>query len=148
MKNIASIILLVFISSTVLQAEELKWHTWKEGYEKAIKEDKTMVVFIQTTWCHWCKRMNDKTYNEEGVVSLINKDYIPIKFNPEDKETYTYNGKEYNGMELLAKLTDGEFMGIPATLFLSSSSDKSVLEGGFITAEGFKELLGEHISME
>ncbi len=40
MKKFIVLFLLVFINGSVLNAQEVKWYSWEEGYEKAKKEDK------------------------------------------------------------------------------------------------------------
>ena len=141
MKKVAVIFLFVFCVGNMISAEEVKWLSWAKGYELAKKENKTMMVFVQTSWCHWCKRMNDKTFSNGDVSSLISKNLIPVKLDPESKDKYTYEGKEYSSSELLGVLSDNNFRGIPATIFYNPKTKSSNLEVGFIEAKEFKKIL-------
>jgi thiol:disulfide interchange protein len=42
---------------------ELKWYGWNEGYAKAVKEGKIVLVDAYTDWCGWCKKMDRDTYS-------------------------------------------------------------------------------------
>ncbi len=90
----------------MLNEQTLEWYSWGKGYEKTIEEDKTILVFVHASWCHWCKRMFDKTYPKEEVKSLIIKNYVAVKFDIEKEEKYMYKEEEYKENKLLGVLTD------------------------------------------
>lgn len=144
MKKLIAIFFTVFIAYSFGQAQEIEWYSWKDGYKIAKKENKKMLVFVQTDWCHWCKRMEDKTFNNDEIFPTINNDFIAIKFNVEQKGTLKYEGKEYNAMELISKLSNNEFRGIPATLFFDSNTNDNALEVGFLTPEEMTPLLKKY----
>ena len=50
-------------------------------------------------------------------------------------------------MELLSEITDGQFRGIPAAVFIDPGSGKSSLVGGFVDAIEFKTLLEKNVKM-
>lgn len=141
MKKIAVIFLFVFCVGNLVTAKELKWMSWNEGYALAKKENKTMMLFVQTSWCNWCKRMNDKTFSNEAVADLVNKKLIAVKLDPESKETYSYEGKDYSSGELISLLSNEQVKGIPSTVFYNPETKKSELAGGFIEAKDFKKIL-------
>jgi len=147
MKKAYLTVLLVIFGVSLSSAQRLEWHSWNEGYALAKEENKSMVIFIQASWCHWCKRMEKKTYNEENVAGKIRKDYINIKFDPEVDTSYSYEGKEYSGMELLVELSNNKFKGIPAAIFMSPETRKTVLVEGFMEAVEFKTMLDKNVKM-
>lgn len=127
---------------------ELVWHSWEEGYKIAQDEDKTMLVFAFATWCHWCKRMDDKTFNNNEIKSLIAKDYIAVKVDVDKEETLEYNSKKYSNNELLGKLMDSDQLGIPTTIIVYPKTSRSKSSGGFKTVQEMKDMLALNVKEE
>lgn len=121
--------------------KDIEWYSWNQGYEKAMKEDKTMLVFAQATWCHWCKRMLDKTFSNKEIKSLLSENYIAVSIDVDKEETHTYNGVKYEGSELLSTLMDSDKLGIPTSIFVFPKTSKSIKASGFIDATEMKSLL-------
>ena len=63
-------------------AQELHWYSWNEGYKKAKKENKIILLDTYTEWCGWCKVMDKDTYTVKEVKDKIADDFIPIKLRP------------------------------------------------------------------
>jgi thioredoxin-related protein len=120
---------------------DLVWHSWEEGYKIAQEEDKTMLVFAFATWCHWCKRMDDKTFSNDEIKSLITKDYIAVKMDVDKEETLIYNSKKYSNNELLGKLMDSDQLAIPTTIIVYPKTSRSKSSGGFKTVQEMKDML-------
>jgi uncharacterized protein YyaL (SSP411 family) len=130
-------------------SEELKWYDWNEGVEKARKEGKVALIDVYTDWCHWCKVMDKNTYTNEAVIALINKDFVPIKFNPELDKKYV-NGKDtLTGRQLLGALSGGNSSGYPTTYFYLTKKNIMYQEAGYIEPVKFETILrgvvAEHI---
>ncbi len=136
--------IMITLSFTFSNAQEVKWYTWKDGYEKAKKENKTMLVFMHAKWCNMCVRMLDKTFTNEETISLINKDYIAIKYDLEEKATYTYEGKEYIGNQLAGKLLNSNQLSIPAMAFVETKTNTSKAELGLKNHEEMHAILKKY----
>ncbi len=141
MKKLIAIFFTVFIAYSFGQAQEIEWYSWNDGYELAKKENKKMIVFIQADWCHWCKRMEDKTFNNEEIIPFLNNDFVAVKFNFEQKGELAFDGKEYKAVGLLNELSDSECRGIPGTIFIDSKTNKTAVEMGFIPPDEMVPLL-------
>jgi thiol:disulfide interchange protein len=50
------------------QHVELTWYGWNEGYAKALKEGKIVLVDAYTDWCGWCKKMDRDTYTNPTII--------------------------------------------------------------------------------
>jgi len=48
---------------------------------------------IHGVWCHWCHVMDKTSYDDENVIELINKDFIPIKVDTDKRPDIN---KRYN----------------------------------------------------
>ncbi|MCB0737418.1 MAG: DUF255 domain-containing protein [Bacteroidetes bacterium] len=124
--------------------KEVKWLDWNKGYEKAQKKKKkVLLIDVYTDWCGWCKRMDADTYSKSAVQKRIKRHFIPVKFNPEKKETYNLDGEEVSGKQILNRLANGGGVGYPTTFFLCLESNKIWKVSGYQTEEEFASLLDE-----
>ena len=143
MKKIGFILLTVtlFTTTSFKKADELKWRSFDEGYKLAQKKGKIMLVDVYTDWCGWCKRMDKDTYAKSEIISLINEDYIAIKFNPEAAGTYSFEGKQYSGDQLAGVISQHQLSGYPTTVFYYPKTKKTNVVGGYFDATRFKGVL-------
>lgn len=140
--KLATAIIFTFAISSFKPANELKWLEFNEGYALAQKTGKIMLVDVYTDWCGWCKRMDRDTYAKEEIIQAINKDFVPIKFNPEITNVqYTYKGKKLDGYGLMAELANNQIRGYPATVFVQTEDSKMELVSGYFDATRFKPVL-------
>ncbi len=115
----------VFSSSFTFKVDKVQWYSWEQAMELSKAEQKKIIVFIHTNSCNWCEKMENSTFNETHISAYLNEKYLPVKFNAQQKETITFNNKEYkyvkNGRsgyhELAAVLTGGRLV-YPTSVFL------------------------------
>jgi len=147
MKKMISVFVFAFalLLGTQTFAQELKWYTWEEGYTKATTEKKVLLVDVYTDWCGWCKVMDEKTYADAGIMKQIEKDYVPVKLNPELDGTYKYNSTSYTGRELISVLSANKFSGYPTVFFVNPATKGVVMEVGYKDATSFKIILTTNV---
>jgi thioredoxin-related protein len=142
---------LVFIALIIASqsfAQELTWYNWEEGYAKAQQDNKIMLIDAYTDWCGWCKVMDQKTYTKAEIIDLIEKEFVPIKLNPELEGSYEFSKTSYTGRELIDHLSDNNFRGYPTTFFVFSKTDSKYMEVGYKDADAFKIILEKYAEME
>src|SRR3989344_3053467 len=62
------------------------WQEWNnETLEHARKENKMILVSIGYSTCHWCHVMAREAFSDEKVSSYINKNFISIKVDREQR---------------------------------------------------------------
>ena len=62
------------------------WYPWgKEALAKARNDNKPILLSIGYSTCHWCHVMRDETFEDEKVASFINRNFIPIKVDREER---------------------------------------------------------------
>ena len=77
------------------------WYPWgDEAFAKASKEGKLIFLSIGYSTCHWCHVMAHESFEDDEVAALLNKDYIAIKVDREERPDID---KVY--MEVCQKLT-------------------------------------------
>jgi uncharacterized protein YyaL (SSP411 family) len=62
------------------------WYPWgEEAFEKAVKEDKPVLVSIGYAACHWCHVMERESFENHETAELMNQHYINIKIDREER---------------------------------------------------------------
>lgn len=143
---LTSLAVIIALSSfTPLNTNELSWTNWNDGYAMAKKKNKIAVVDVYTDWCGWCKVMDRETFTKPGVIDLMNKEFVAIKFNPEKEGSYTYDGKQYSGQQLAALISNNQLSGYPTTVFYFPQTKEFKIEVGFKNAEQFTDILNNMV---
>lgn len=143
-------LLLLVLSATHFSftppSNEINWLDFNTGYKLAKKKKKMLLVDVYTDWCGWCKVMDRETYAKPEIISIVEKSYIAVKFNPELKDVvYTYNGKTYNGRELAQVISNNQLSGYPTTLFMDVNSGRVSVLSGYQNPVEFKATLQHNL---
>lgn len=128
--------------------EKLTWYNMTDGYAKALKEKKILVVDVYTDWCYWCKVMDKQTYENKQIVEKMKKYAVAVKFNPEVNGTHTVNGIKMNSDELASYLAKGgRIPGYPMTFLWKTLKDNSKIEpySGYMDTTVFNAVLNKMI---
>lgn len=158
-KSLLIFALTLVFSYGIYAQKTLQWTTMSDALARSEKSKKKILVDFYTDWCGWCKVMDKKTYTDPKVIDIINKYYIPVKFNAETEGPIAYQGQTYalesQGMrsthKLAIKLLDGQ-MGYPTTTFLAQDHGRITNIPGYIEANEmalYLQYFGEnkHLSM-
>ena len=92
-------------------ADRIHWRHWGQAaFAEAIHQDKPIFLLITSSWCHWCHLLDEITLSEASIISILNRDYIPIRVDgdlrPDINQRYTQNG--WPSVVLLS--TEGEIL--------------------------------------
>lgn len=149
MKKFIVFVLVAWVCSSFAPNPKLNWYSWNEGYKLAQEGGKPMLIYIQAAWCDKCKRMNDKTFNSDEVRLLIEKSYVPVKYDVDTdmkKDSgFIFDGKNVSGKEILKKLITGPQLGIPLTVLWKPGSENKVSIEGLQDPAEMKEKLGKNL---
>ncbi|OGJ89465.1 MAG: hypothetical protein A2487_12710 [Candidatus Raymondbacteria bacterium RifOxyC12_full_50_8] len=120
-------------------AGDLSWNNFTDGYAKIKGQKKAGIIDFYTDWCHWCKVMDQKTFNDPEVKKKLMGRFVSIRINPEtSKEVITYQGKVYTPMEFAGALG---VRGFPAIAFINKKGDFITMLPGYIPPETFINIL-------
>jgi thioredoxin-related protein len=100
MKNIASIIFVLFLFSTQAFTQQktekkVKWYTLKEALELNKKAPKKIMIDLYTDWCGWCKKMDAETFENPVIAAYLNTNFYPVKFNAEGSDSVEFAGYKF-----------------------------------------------------
>ena len=79
------------------RAAEIRWRPWSaEAFDAAKADDKPILLSISAVWCHWCHVMDETTYSTDGVIDLVNREYVPVRVDndvrPDINQRYNMGG--------------------------------------------------------
>ena len=115
------------------------WLAFEEGMKKAVAEKKPVVIDFYTSWCRWCKVMDEKTFSDPEVARYLGDHFVAIRINAESRtEEYEYEGRRYTPVELTRHF---RVTGFPSLAFLDAEGELVTIIPGFIPAETFLPLL-------
>jgi len=61
-------------------AGSINWKEWnQEAFLASRREAKPILLALTATWCHWCHVMDQTSYADPRVISLINSRFIPVR---------------------------------------------------------------------
>lgn len=64
----------------------VNWYPWgEEALQKAVAEDKPILVSIGYAACHWCHVMERESFEDESTAELMNAHFINIKIDREER---------------------------------------------------------------
>ncbi len=130
-------------------AEKLTWYSPTDGYAKAKKEKKILIVDAYTDWCYWCKVMDKETYTNADIITKMNKYFVAVKFNPENNGVHKINGQDLSSEAFLQMLNNGgRNSGYPTTFFWKALDDMSLVSAypGYREPVGFNDILNTWIN--
>lgn len=64
----------------------VNWYAWgDEALNKAVEENKLIIVSIGYSACHWCHVMEKESFEDTAVASIMNQSYVSIKVDREER---------------------------------------------------------------
>ena len=103
------------------------WQPWKAGqFIEARREKRLILLDLEAVWCHWCHVMEEKTYGDPRVASLLKQHFIAVKV---DQDSRPDLGKRY------------EEYGWPATIVFDADGRELAKLRGYIEPERMLNIL-------
>lgn len=64
----------------------VNWHMWcDEALQKAVEEDKPILVSIGYSSCHWCHVMEHESFEDQATAAVMNEFFVNIKIDREER---------------------------------------------------------------
>jgi thioredoxin-related protein len=127
--------------------EGLSWFAIDDLDQMKDLKGKKIMIDMYTSWCGWCKVMDNKTFTDPEVVSYLNENFVLVKFNAEQKEPVVFKGETYEwlnhgrkGVNKLAMQMMNGRLGYPTMVYLNDQKEVVKSSPGYKTPE---QLLAE-----
>ncbi|MCI5054724.1 MAG: thioredoxin family protein [Flavobacteriales bacterium] len=149
MHFIRTLIVGIFISN--YSYGQLQTYSFEEVDSLRNKEAKPTLIFLETSWCKYCKQMKNTTLQNEDVLRLLNTGFYFIRFDAEQEEEAQFMGRTFkfnssgNGTgvhELAEELgtIDGK-LNYPSTIILNEKNEIVFQYSGLIKQTEFRKSL-------
>ena len=75
------LLLLLLLAATVMYSQQIQFEplTWMQALAKARKEKKMIFIDVYTTWCTYCRQMDQQIFPLAEVGSFYNEHFINLK---------------------------------------------------------------------
>lgn len=94
MKN--KIFLLLLIFWTVPSAfAQLKVYSFEDVERLSAENPKPIVVFVHSSWCKYCKIMENITFKNSALINTLNTNFYFVSLDAESKKTITFNNRTF-----------------------------------------------------
>ena len=120
------------------KAAEPEWQRLDKALVMAKDAGKLIIVNFYTDWCPNCRRMNEKTYRDEGVLKQLSKSFIPVKLNAESSQQLIIEGQAVTEYQVALVFQVNSY---PTTWFLSSDGRPLIPVRGYYGPELFAPML-------
>lgn len=77
------------------KTQTVAWTPIEQAAAANPAQEKFYLIDFSTSWCGWCKKMDNTTFTDPVVIAILNKYFIPIKFNAEGSDSVVWGGSEY-----------------------------------------------------
>lgn len=124
----------------------IQWMSFPEALAKSKAQPKKIYMDIYTGWCGWCKKMDASTFKDPAIISYMNENFYPVKFDAETHDTIVFKDKkyafkpEYKANEIAAYLLNGQ-MGYPTSVYFDEQMNPITAVPGFNTSEQLMPIL-------
>jgi thioredoxin-related protein len=106
---------------------------------RAMKDHRPVVIDFYTSWCKWCKVMDERTFSKPDIAAYLGEHFVSIRINAESKtDRLTYDGKAYTPVELTRHFG---VRGFPSLAYLDREGKLITVVPGFVPPETFLPLL-------
>ncbi|MGZ0189933.1 MAG: DUF255 domain-containing protein, partial [Alphaproteobacteria bacterium] len=107
------------------------WREWNQAvFEEARRDNKYVVLSLQSWWCPWCHTMNEETFGDKDIRAELAKNYITVRV---DQDSRPDISQQY------------ERWGWPATVIFSPKGEEIVKLRGFVPPPRFMAIIQEII---
>jgi len=108
-------------------ASSIRWQDWSTGlFEQARQENRLVLLDLGAVWCHWCHVMDEKTYRDPKVASIIAVSFLPVRVDQDSRPDLASRYQAY---------------GWPATILFDGQGRELAKLSGFIPPQRFRSLL-------
>ena len=144
MKKSFALLAFLFVGLLSVNAQTITWMKWEDAIAANKKKPKLIFVDVYTSWCGWCKVMDQKTFTDPKVIDYINQKYYAVKLDAEQKEDITIGTQKYvwqNGYNQAGvQLLQGK-MSFPTIVYLDEKFNMIQPVPGYQDAKQFHQII-------
>ncbi|ESU29896.1 hypothetical protein FLJC2902T_03760 [Flavobacterium limnosediminis JC2902] len=74
---------------------QLKTYTFSEAEKLEQQNPKPIFVFVHTSWCKYCKMMENSTFKNQEVIQLLNENFYFVSLDAESKAPIVFKNQTF-----------------------------------------------------
>jgi len=91
--SMAVFVLLLAVAGPAHALNQIKWHSYEEGLNMALSENKKIFINFHADWCKFCHTMDRQTFKDPDVIAFLNSNFIAIKVDADHEKSVA---RKYN----------------------------------------------------
>jgi hypothetical protein len=108
-------------------ADAIAWQPWSDAaFATAKREHKFVIMDLEAVWCHWCHVMDETTYRDPKVISLMGARYVAVRVDQDSRPDLANRYEDY---------------GWPATIVFAADGSEIVRRRGYLTPAEMASML-------
>jgi hypothetical protein len=108
-------------------ADAIAWQPWSDAaFATAKKERKFVIMDLEAVWCHWCHVMDETTYRDPKVISLMGSRYVAVRVDQDSRPDLANRYEDY---------------GWPATIVFAADGSEIVRRRGYLNPAEMASML-------
>lgn len=112
-------------------ASDFPWREWSdEVFAQAARENKFVLLSLQSWWCPWCHVMNTDTYDNAEIRAYLLEHFIPVRVDQDSRPDISQRYERW---------------GWPATVIFAADGTEIVKLRGFYSPKFFLPVLQETV---
>src|SRR5260370_33382017 len=121
------LLLLLILVLPLNAAPKIQWVSWSDDvFARAKKENRFVLLDLEAVWCHWCHVMDEMSYSDPDVISLIGQRYIAVRVDQDSRPDISNRYEDY---------------GWPATVVFNTDGSEIVKRQGYIPPRPMARML-------
>jgi thioredoxin-related protein len=85
------LILFLFMLEIPSGFAQLKTYSFEEVEQLCLHKPKPIVVFVHTSWCKYCKMMENITFKDQQLINVLNTSFYFVVLDAESTNDITFN---------------------------------------------------------
>ena len=108
-------------------ADAIAWQPWSDAaFATAKREHKFVIMDLEAVWCHWCHVMDETTYRDPKVISLMGARYVAVRVDQDARPDLANRYEDY---------------GWPATIVFAADGSEIVRRRGYLAPAEMASML-------
>src|SRR5580693_3995746 len=108
-------------------ADAVAWQPWSDAaFARARAEHRFVIMDLEAVWCHWCHVMDETTYRDPKVISLMGSHYVAVRVDQDSRPDLSNRYEDY---------------GWPATIVFAPDGSEIVRRRGYLNPAQMASML-------
>jgi uncharacterized protein len=119
--------LVLLVPGRIRAGGTIAWQPWSDSaFAQAKKEHKFVIMDLEAVWCHWCHVMDETTYKDARVISLMGSHYVSLRVDQDSRPDLANRYEDY---------------GWPATIVFAADGSEIVRRRGYLNPAEMASML-------